>query len=357
MRNTSKILSALAIFSLFALNIYAGNKDRIGSAGGTQLNVNPWARSASFGNANSAAVTGIEATYLNVSGLAFLRKTEVAYNYSSWLSGSGIGLHAVAIGQRVGEYGVLGAGFTSFSLGDIKRTEVDNPDGDQGNFRAQFGQFYLSYAREFSNSIYAGVTAKFVTEGVANARANGAAFDIGIRYVTGVKDNLKFGVSLRNVGGKMRFQGDGLSTQVRLDDKQFTLSQRSEPYELPVNLNIGVSYDYLIGELANPEDETTIAMHRLTGALNFMSNSFGNDQVSLGVEYAFRERIMLRAAYLYEDQVVSEENNTTAFSGPSGGVTVSVPFNKKGTSLDIDYGFRANRIFNGTHTIGLMLNL
>ena len=72
----------------------------------------------------------------------------------------------------------------------------------------------------------------------------------------------------------MRFQGDGLSTQVRLDDKQFTLSQRSEPYELPVTLNIGVSYDYLIGELANPEDETTIAMHRLTGALNFMSNSF-----------------------------------------------------------------------------------
>ncbi len=336
---------------------YAGNKDRIGSAGAMQLNLNPWARSSSFANANSAMVTGIEATYLNVSGLAFVNKTDINYNYTSWLQGAGIGIHALGLGQRLGEFSVIGGGFTSLDFGDITTTTTASPDGGQGTYRAQFGQFYLAYAREFSNSIYAGITVKVVSEGLTNAKASGVAFDFGIRYVTGKHDNLKFAISLKNIGARLRYKGDGLATKTFLDGKEFTLEQRAEAFEMPSALNIGISYDILIGVIDDPENKRVRAMHRLTPAFNFMANSFGKDQVSLGIEYSFKEIVMIRGGYLYEADVYDADANSTVFTGPSAGLTAAIPLGKKGSALEIDYGFRANRLFSGTHTLGLRLNL
>ncbi|UTW65007.1 PorV/PorQ family protein [bacterium SCSIO 12643] len=336
--------------------LQAGNKDRIGSSGGEQVKINPWARSGSYSNANSASVVGVEATFLNVSGLAMTKKMDLNFNYSSWLGGSGIGISSFGYGQRLGDYSVVAAGFQSMDFGDIHRTTTDLPDG-AGTFNAQYSTFYLSYAREFSNSIYAGVTTKVISEGISNANASAVAFDFGIRYVTGKNENIKFGIALKNIGSQMKFEGDGFSTLTTIDSKVFTVSQRTQGVELPSILNIGLTYDYLIGELSNSDSTGVRAMHRISPAINFMSNSFGKDQISFGIEYAFKEFVMARLGYLYEDQVTDASLSTLAYSGPSGGITVALPVNKTGSTLDIDYGYRATRNFSGTHTIGLRLNL
>ncbi len=39
-----------------------------------------------------------------------------------------------------------------------------------------------------------------ISESISNVRANGVAFDAGIRYLAGDDGRLKFGISLRNVG-------------------------------------------------------------------------------------------------------------------------------------------------------------
>tara|TARA_R110002050_G_scaffold175846_1_gene308698 strand:+ start:18731 stop:19753 length:1023 start_codon:yes stop_codon:yes gene_type:complete len=339
-----------------ATSVYAGNKDRIGSSGGEQLKINPWARSASFANANSASVVGVESTFLNVSGLAMTRKMDLNLNYSSWLGGSGVGISSFGYGQRIGEYSVIAGGYQGMTFGDIKRTTTDLPD-DAGTYNAQYGTFYLSYAREFSNSIYAGFTTKVVSEGLSNASGSAIAFDFGIRYVTGENENIKFGIALKNIGGQIKFEGDGFSTKTSIDSKEFTIKQRTQGVELPSVLNIGLSYDYLIGAMENSDSTGVRAMHRITGALNFMSNSFGKDQISVGAEYAYKEFIMARVGYLYEDKISDASLSTLAFTGPTAGLTVAMPINKTGSTLDIDYGFRATRNFSGTHTIGLRLNL
>lgn len=354
--NKVRLFTVALALLLIAPGVNAGNKDRIGSSGGEQLKINPWARSGSFGNANSASVVGIESTFLNVSGLAMTRKMDLNLTYSSWLGGSGIGVSSVGYGQRIGEYSVMGAGFQSMDFGDIDKTTTDLPDGN-GTYNASYSTFYLSYAREFSNSIYAGFTVKMVSEGISNASASAMAFDFGIRYVTGKQENIKFGIALKNIGGQMQFEGDGFSTKTTIDDKEFTVSQRTQGVELPTVLNIGVTYDYLIGEQENSDSTGIRATHRISPALNFMSNSFGKDQISLGVEYSYREFIMARVGYLYEDKVTDATLSTLAYSGPSAGLTVAIPVNKIGSSLDIDYAFRATRNFSGTHTIGLRLNL
>ncbi len=354
--NTVKVVT-VALAMLIALpSAFAGNKDRIGSNGGEQLKINPWARGAGFGNANSASVVGIESAFLNVSGLALMRKMDLNLSYTNYLGGSGIGISSLGYGQRISEYDVIGVGFQTMDFGDIKRTTTALPD-DAGTYNASYGTFYLSYAREFSNAIYAGITTKVITEGISNAKASAMAFDFGIRYITGANRNIQFGISLKNIGGQMKFAGDGFSTKTNLDDKEFTVSQRTQGVELPSILNIGLTYDILVSEYENSDSTGIRAMHRVSPSVNFMSNSFGKDQISFAVEYAFREFIMARVGYLYEDKITDAALSSFANTGPTAGVTVAMPINSTGGTLDIDYGFRATRNFSGSHTIGLRLNL
>ncbi len=354
--NTVKVVTVALAVLVCVPSVYAGNKDRIGSNGGEQVKINPWARGAGYANANSASVNGIEATFLNVAGLAFTRKMDLNLSYSNYLAGSGIGIASFGYGQRIGEYSVLGAGFQSLDFGDIHKTTTDLPD-DAGTYNAQYSTFYLSYARMFSNAISAGVTTKIISEGISNASASAVAFDFGIRYVAGSNEQIKFGISLKNIGGQLKFEGDGLATKTNLDDKEFTVSQRTQAVELPSILNIGITYDILISEYENSDSTGVRALHRVSPAINFMSNSFGKDQISFGVEYAYKEFVMARLGYLTEDKIADETLSTLANSGPTAGVTVALPINKTGSTLDIDYGFRASKVFSGTHTIGLRLNL
>tara|TARA_Y100000782_G_C10188538_1_gene268580 strand:+ start:5951 stop:7036 length:1086 start_codon:yes stop_codon:yes gene_type:complete len=349
--------AAIALLTSVSSNIYAGNEDRVGQSGASQLQINPWARSSGFANANTASVIGLESVNLNVAGLAFTNKTEAMFAHTRYLSGSEISINSFGLSQRIGETGVLGINVMSMNFGDIDITTVDLPEGGSGTYSPQFLNIGLSYAKEFSNSIYAGATVKVISEKMTNASASGVAFDAGIRYVTGKYDNVKFGIALKNVGPQMQFDGDGLSTKVTYNEEEFTLEQRTEPYELPSSLSIGVAYDYYIGVDESKKDDKLKAMHRITGAGNFLANSFGKDQVMIGAEYAFKEMFMVRAGLVYEDGIFDSNERTTVYTGPTAGLTVAVPINDKGSSIDIDYSYRDTNPFNGTHTVGIRINL
>ena len=358
-RYSDKIVSAVffAALTIFSTQTHAGNEDRIGAAGATQLLLNPWARSAGFGNANFATVEGVDAIYGNVSGLAFMNQTQVGFTHTRYLASSDIGINAIGLGQRVGQASVLGVNVVTMNFGEIDRTTVNQPEGGLGTYRPSFGHIALSYAREFSNSIYGGITVKAVTEGLADAKAQGVAFDAGIRYVTGKYNNFKFGISLKNIGPKMKYEGDGLSLTNTLDEKQFTLEQRTEGYELPSVLNLGASYDFLLGNVADSAGTDFVAEHRITGAFNFMSNSFGKDQFSLGVEYGLKEMFMVRVGLAYEQDLFDNEASQNVTTGPTAGFTVALPIGDDGKSVDLDYSYRDTNPFDGIHSIGLTLDL
>ena len=133
--------------SLLAVPAFAGNPDRAGSAGATQLLINPWARSAGWGLTNSARLRGVESMYGNIAGLARVRKTEIYFTSSRWLEGSGVKIQSGAIGQKIGESGVLGISFTSINYGEIQVTTVDQPDGGIGSFRPTSGNFAIAYSK------------------------------------------------------------------------------------------------------------------------------------------------------------------------------------------------------------------
>jgi len=351
------ILLTVFIFSV-SKNSIAGNEDRTGQAGGFELLINPWGRSSGWGLSNSSSIRGIESTFLNIAGLAFTPKTEVIFDRTQWLKGSGVSVNSFGLSQRLGESGgVLGLSLMTMSFGDIEITQTDLPDGGIGKFKPSFSNIGLAYSKAFSDNIYGGLNFKVISEAISDAKASAIALDAGIQYVTGEQQQIKFGVSLKNVGSKLRFSGDGLKIRGYLkpeDPNQITLQQNSADYELPSLINIGASYDFLF---FGAEDSTK-ADHRVTIAANFTSNSFSKDQYSIGVEYSLKSFLMLRGGYVFEKDIYDNAKNTNAFTGPCAGLTVEIPMNKeKSTTFGVDYSYRATTAFEGTHSFGIRINL
>ena len=328
---------------------FGGNVDRSGQAGATELLINPWARSSGFGGINLASVHGVEAMNVNIGGMAFTKKTEIIFSRTTWLKGSEIFINSAGIAQKVGKTGVLGLSIFSQDFGEINTTTSKIPDGGIGTYSPRYVNLGLSYAKEFSNSIYGGVLFRGISEGVADAKSFGLAFDAGIQYVTGVRNHIKFGVAVRNVGTPMRYSGDGLSisnSDPAGKSNQLKVDQRSEKFELPSVYNIGATYDLKIKEY-----------HRLSVAGSFTSNSFSRDQLGVGMEYGFREYFMLRAGYNFEKGASKDEVRINALTGFSAGFTFEVPLKKDGMTLGVDYSYRSSNPFSGTHSFGVRVSL
>lgn len=344
---------ALAAVLVQAGGVKAGNPDRAGQAGATELLINPWARSSGMGSANSGSVHGMEAQFLNVAGTAFIKGTEAVFSHSNYLQGSGMSINAFGVTQKVGEAGALGVSIMSLSFGDIQVTTTEIPEPGQAYYTPQYINLGISYAKVFSNSIYGGMTLRIISESISNVTASGIALDAGIQYVTGTnedRDNVKFGIALKNVGTPLEFSGDGLTTRVKAPNTngvyELSVEQRTQGFEMPSLVNIGITYDF---ELAKD--------HKLSLAGTFTSNSFTNDQFALGTEYGFRKMFMLRLGFTYEKNIFDNDLRTTWFTGPSAGFTVDLPLGKSGKSFGIDYSYRDTNPWDGTHTLGLRFTL
>jgi hypothetical protein len=350
MKRSMKLRTSLAAATVLlnASLALAGNPDRAGSAGATQLLLNPWARSSGWGLANSASLRGVEAMYGNIAGLSLVNKTEIVFS-NTRIPGADIAVNSIGFGQKLGASGVIGISATTMSVGELEVTTFDNPEGGRGGFTPSLANIGIGYAKSFSNSIFGGILIRVVSEATSNIRTSGICFDAGIHYVTGPTDNVHFGIALKNVGPAMQFSGDGLAVQGLLvsGSDQLTLEQRSGKFEIPSLLNIGAAYDLNIGET-----------HRLTFAGTFISNSFTKDQGVVGVEYAFRRMLHVRGGYLYEKDVTSGEDRTTWFTGPSAGVSVDFPFGQEKKSVvAIDYAYRTTNPFSGFHSLGIRISL
>ena len=348
------VLSLVILIGLSAPQAFAGNKDRSGQAGASELLINPWAASSGWGNAGMSMVHGVDALFGNVAGITSCHTIDIDFSHTWWLQGCGNDTRISSFGvlARVGESSVLGLSFMTFSIGTIEINTTQNPDGGLGTFKPNLMNINLSFAKAFSNSISGGVNLKIISESIKDMSGVGVALDAAIQYVTGPYDNIHFGVTLKNIGPTMKFSGDGLSFRAFLVEgstQQFTMVQRVDDFELPTQLSISAAYDFLFAE-----------QHRITLAGNFASNSFTNDQFTLGLEYGWKEILLIRAGYTYEKGIwskagiIDDINCMNINRGLSAGLSVQVPLTKKedGMKLAIDYSFRDTYTFNGTHSVG-----
>lgn len=363
MLNKKIKLSAVAL--LFASAVIAGNRDRTGQSGAGELLLNPWARSSGLFGLNAANVSGIEAMKCNIAGLSSTKKTEIGLAHTRYLAGTGMSISNLGLAQNLGDVGVLGVNIMSFGFGDIPITTENSPEGGIGNYKPTFLNMSVGLGHSFSDKMSAGLNVTYVNEAISNIRASAIGFDAGVQYTNGKRNNLHIGITLRNVGTNLRFSGDGFSFNGSSPDfaKELTVQSRSEKFSLPSQLNIAVAYDFYLDEksASSGGDEANKKMpkHRLTPMFSFISNSFMNDWTGLAVEYAYKEKFMLRGAYRYERDVTDKDASTTFFTGLALGASFqgAIKGSKREQKIAIEYAYKPTRISSGVHTIGLRLNL
>lgn len=351
-------MSLVILLGFSAPQAFAGNKDRSGQAGAAELLINPWAASSGWGNAGMSSIHGVEAMYGNVAGITGINKFDLNFSHTWWLTGSKINLVSFGLLARVGETTVIGVSLSSFNLGKIMITNENNPDGGIGTFEPKLMNINLALAKSFSNSISGGFNIKIISETIKDMSVTGIAIDAGIQYVTGPLDNVHFGITLKNIGPTLKFNGDGLSFKSFFQfgsNTQFTVNQRTDEFELPTQLNIAAAYDFHLATLS-----------RLTLAGDFCSNSFTKDQFTLGLEYAWKEILLLRVGYTYEKGLFAKGNSGVGSAiydssetmnlnrGLSAGCSVQIPLTKdeNGLKLCVDYSYRDTYTFKGTHSVG-----
>ncbi len=332
----------LAVTLLLAGAVQA-QSDRKGTAGAQYLLVPVTASTATLGAAYTAggtSVSALESLLSNPAGLAQNDGTGVIFSRTNYVADIGINYFGVA--QNFGNNSIA-LTLSSWDFGDIPLQTENQPTISSRTYSASTIVAGLTYGRQFTDRISAGVTAKALSERIDDVNSSGVAFDIGMAYTVG-ESGLRFGVSLQNFGPSMNFGGNGLVQFNRLTNQRANatpnaVSLEGADYELPSQLNFGATYTRSLGTSAS-----------VTALTNFRSNSFSEDEYSGGLELGFANILYVRGG------VQLQENMDESFyEGYNFGGGLNLDVN--GTALRVDYGYRSVEFFDAVNMITASVTL
>lgn len=338
-----KKIYLLLLTTLIAVSAFAGNPDRQGEAGASELLFNPWARSAGLHSMTTSTVSGVEAMRLNVAGIGRIESTEFSFGTARLYEGSDLNFNALGFAKRVGESGAFAVTMAAVDFGDIVVTTEDQPGGTGGTFSPSFFHFGLGYSHTYANKISVGLLVRGVFESITDVSGSAFAVDAGVQYVSGDNDEFRLGISLRNIGSPMSFEGEGLSFPTITDEGvPNTLESRSANFELPSALNIGLSYDFAIG-----------TENKLRAIGNFTSNAFSRDQIGGGLEFILMDNYTLRGGYKL-DFGSSSGAGDNIYTGLAAGASANFTASES-VVFGLDYAYRTTNPFRGSHNITLRI--
>lgn len=316
---------------------------RAGTSAGAELLVPLTARFVGLGastTSGTADMNGVEGLYANPAVLSVNNGTAALFSRVQYVAD--IGVNYIGIAQSFG-YNNIAFTLSSWDFGDIPEQTEIAPEISDVTFNINYITAGVTYSRQFTDRIAAGVTLKVVNEQIDDVSASAIAFDAGMTYDVS-QSGLRFGVSLKNIGNELQFAGTGLVRLVRLPGQEPTANQNAvtieaEGIQFPTLLNVGIAYTRPLGESA-----------MVTVLGNFRSNSFDQDNYSGGVELGLMDILYVRGGYL-----LTEDMDNTFFQGPVAGAGVKL--NLGGTSLMVDYAYQPTDFFEDVQYITASIKL
>jgi hypothetical protein len=240
----------------------------------------------------------------------------------------------------------LGVSAKVLDVGKIYVTTEENPDGTGETTSPTFSVFGVTYSHRLIDRVSFGATIKYINERVKREVAQGMAFDFGFQYAPGVK-GVRFGLTLRNFGPGIRFDGPDLEHSIRLpgvDPQARNRSTRTvlSQAELPTSLELAASFD-----LYNTK------MNRFVWTLAFRNNNLSEDEYQTGAEYAVNNMLFLRGGYALSPRAKTTPSGfgKQFIFGPTFGVGVRLPISS--AALAVDYSQSVNDVFNDSRLIAV----
>ncbi len=300
---------------------------KIGMAGMPFLKIGV-GRCAGMGDAFVAIADDASAAYWNPAGLALIQSRQAVFNHVDWLADINHEFIALVMPTTAGSFG---AAVTAVDLGQFEQTTINEPQGTGVTFRGSDICIGVSYARQFTDKLAFGVTAKVLSEQIWSVGATGAAFDFGLLYNTGWR-NLRLGMAVANFGPDMHYSGDLLNFTHDPADWDWPWTREpipgtylTESCALPVVFRFGLAYDFLRNDHSY-----------LTAAADLNHFNDVNEKVNFGIEYYYNP-LYLRTGYVLNTDF-GYAGDIGWSSGLSAGAGFRVrPLSRFGISLDYDY--------------------
>lgn len=340
MMNVRIILTFIFVLVLFnSSTIYAQSISKTGTSAGSFLQIPVGAQGSGMGGAVVAHVNDATSMFWNPAGLAEVTKTELIIEYADWFVDINHNYFGVAVPT---EKGVIGINAIALTMGEFDETTYDAPEGTGRTFSAYMLSGGVSYAQYLFDGFRLGGSLKFVHEKVAETSATAFAFDIGTIYRLPFKD-IRFGVSITNVGTESQLDGDGLIVPVDIADDidgNYISDSKlaTDAFSLPINLKVGFA-----GEVYKTED------FRATLSIDGNNPSDNVQSLSIGTEISFlKDLFLIRAGIPYlgmEDRV--QQYNF--------GVGINRGFNRNSMTLKFGYSFESYEYLSSVNRVSLQI--
>ncbi len=337
-----KINKLVLTCSLIALAgaAQAGDISRKGTTGADQLLIPVGARSIATGGAFLSNTYGVEAIYYNPAGLSGIQRTEVMFSYMNYIAD--INISYFALGFHPGELGSFGVSFKTFGFDEIAVTTVDNPDGNGSTYSPSIFNLGLTYSKTITDQVRAGITAKVIHEGFLSTAASGFALDFGVQYR--FNSDLSLGVTVKNLGGNMKFSGQDL--QVRTDVPDALPNQQGtgifepvvEAFQVPSYFEMSTAYEFKQNGGNNS---------LLLGAAYRNNNSL-EDLLMVGGEVKAAKIFFLRGGYDYSVQ----NNEDAQYDWTLGG---GLEYEMESFKVNVDYAYRNVQDFDANNVFTVRL--
>lgn len=337
----------------------------------TSQSIAPDARAGGMGDVGVATYPDVHSQYWNPAKYPFtISRAGFAINYTPWLRKltTGIALLDAAGYIRLGDYQALSASLRYFTLGEVQAEE------NMSVKPYELG-VDVAYSRMLSEKFSAAVALRYIYSDISghydDSSEPGSAFaaDIAMYYNTYVmmgqrECQLAWGLNINNIGSKISYG----------DDRSFFI---------PTNLRLGLSYMIPLNEynrisfsadvnkllvpsmpLQRPDETDEDYQQRLDdeyynkSSISGIFTSFGDSergfkgemeelQWSIGAEYVYNEKFVLRAGYHHESKMQGNRKYATVGAGfrmnvlsvDAGYVIATAPSNPLDQTLRVSLAF------------------
>ncbi len=287
-----KFITIVLIFftaaSLFSQD-FVSEVSKRGTTAAPFLSVGQGSRAIGMGSAYVAIADDPSSLYWNPAGITKIQGASFIVDHTKWVAD--LNYNFLAFTYNLGDFGAIGASFTSSDYGDMRVTTVDQPEGTGETFSVSDAAFSLAWAIQLTDNFAIGFSPKFVYQNIWKMSSTAIALDMGVQYVTPF-DGIILAMSISNFGTKMQLQGN--SALILYDsDPNSTGNNGNIPaylqtdnWELPVNFRVGLAYNPVKTE-----------MHKITIAMDALHVSDNYESVNVGGEYTFNNFFSLRGGY------------------------------------------------------------
>lgn len=337
----------------------------------TSQSIAPDARAGGMGDVGGATDPDVHSQYWNPAKYPFtISRAGFAINYTPWLRKLTTGIALLdAVGYiRLGDYQAISASLRYFTLGDVSA-------GNDMTVRPYEFGVDVAYSRMLSEKFSAAVALRYMYSDLTghydDNTTPGSAFaaDLALYYNTYImmgqrECQLAWGLNISNIGSKINYGGDYsyfIPTNLRLGLSYMIPLNEYNRFSISADINkLLVPSKPLQGEDETNEDyeERIRKDYYDMSSISAMFKSFGDSergfkgemeeiQWSIGAEYTYNDKFVLRAGYHHESSMQGNRKYATVGAGfrmnvlsiDAGYVIATQPSNPLDQTLRVSLAF------------------